>query len=300
MPVNLPSSPSDHCSAIFPENASVLVVDDDLGTRETFDWALRSSGIRVRTSASGRDAIKLAKVDAFDLLLVDLELGDMRGTDVIRAVRTESACAPFVLMSAFLTTDIIVQAMRLGAVDVVDKPISVDDLPVLILGALNCGTRPPTSAGGARGPISLARLKRYTETATPRSAAERWVLHVIKGCVADDDPRTVRLWTASAGASYTPLRDNCSLVGIEAHEARDLMRMLRALLHTLAFGSALDTLLDTGDSRTLAKLIERAGFQSASDLQRATIEDFFERQRFVTSDRPAVSLLRRFVLQHTR
>ena len=137
MPVNLPSSPSDHCSAILPENASVLVVDDDLGTRETFDWALRSSGIRVRTSASGRDAIKLAKVDAFDLLLVDLELGDMRGTDVIRAVRTESACAPFVLMSAFLTTDIIVQAMRLGAVDVVDKPISVDDLPVLILGALN-------------------------------------------------------------------------------------------------------------------------------------------------------------------
>jgi CheY-like chemotaxis protein len=82
-------------------NPYVLVVDDDLGTRETFDWALRSSGIRVRTSVSGRDAIRVSKTDCFDLLLVDLELGDMRGTDVIRAVRTEAACAPFVLMSAF-------------------------------------------------------------------------------------------------------------------------------------------------------------------------------------------------------
>jgi hypothetical protein len=94
-------------------------------------------------------------------------------------------------------------------------------------------------------------------------------------------PRTVRLWTASAGASYTPLRDNCSLVGIDPHDARDLMRMLRVVLHMLAYGSTLDTLLDIGDSRTLARLIERAGFQSAADLQSTTIESFFCRQRFV-------------------
>jgi hypothetical protein len=126
------------------------------------------------------------------------------------------------------------------------------------------------------------------------------VLHVIKGCIAGDDPRTVRLWTASAGASYTPLRDTCSLVGIDPHDARDLMRMLRVVLHTLAYGSALETLLDTGDSRTLAKLIERAGFRSAADLQSTTIEGFFRRQHLVASDRPAVLLLRDFVLQYTR
>lgn len=122
IPVQSPGSP------LYP--ASVLVVDDDLGTRETFDWALRSSGVRVRTSPSGRDAIRVMQTDRFSLLLIDLELGDMRGTDVIRAMQTEAAHLPFVLMSAFLTTEVIVEAMRLGAVDVVDKPLSIDDLPV--------------------------------------------------------------------------------------------------------------------------------------------------------------------------
>jgi CheY-like chemotaxis protein len=43
---------------------SVLIVDDHLGTRNTFEWALRSSGVRVATSASGSDAIGLAKSDS--------------------------------------------------------------------------------------------------------------------------------------------------------------------------------------------------------------------------------------------
>src|SRR5690348_8710366 len=94
-------------------DASVLVVDDDPGTRETFDWALRSCGVRVRTSASGADAIELAQTHTFDLLLLDLELRDMRGTDVIRVVRTPTVCVPFVLISAFLTTEVTVEAMRL-------------------------------------------------------------------------------------------------------------------------------------------------------------------------------------------
>lgn len=75
----------------------VLVVDDDLGIRETFDWALRASGIRVRTSASGRDAIATSKGDCFDLLLVDLDEGVKTGTvdpvavTYFRYVRDEGA-----------------------------------------------------------------------------------------------------------------------------------------------------------------------------------------------------------------
>ena len=88
------AGPSGSCVSSPLRTPYVLVVDDDFGTRETFDWALRSSGIRIRTSASGREAIEASKTDSFDLLLVDLELGDMRGTDVIRAVRTEAAAVP--------------------------------------------------------------------------------------------------------------------------------------------------------------------------------------------------------------
>jgi FixJ family two-component response regulator len=281
-------------------NPYVLVVDDDLGTRETFDWALRASGIRVRTSASGRDAIRLSKTDCFDLLLVDLELGDMRGTDVIQAVRTEAACASFVLMSAFLTTDVTVEAMRLGAIDVVDKPISVDDLPDLIHNAVKYVATPATAPCGHPESISLTRLKRYSETAIPRSAAERWAINVIKGCLAEHDPKTLQRWADEAAVSYTNLRESCTLVGIDPHDARDLMRMLRTVVRTAADRCTLDVLLDTADGRTLARLLDRAGFQSAEDVQSVAIQEFFERQRFVARDSQAVPLVRDLVLRHTR
>jgi len=78
------------------------------------------------------------------------------------------------------------------------------------------------------------------------------------------------------------------------------LRMLRAILHMSVDGSALDTLLDTGDSRTLAQLIETAGFQSPADLQAASISDFFCRQRFVGHASHALLLLRDLVHSELR
>jgi two-component system response regulator AtoC len=163
-------------------------VDDDPGTRETFDWALRSCGVRVRTSASGADAIELAQTHTFDLLLLDLELRDMRGTDVIRVVRTPTVCVPFVLISAFLTTEVTVEAMRLGALHVLDKPVSIDDLPPLVVAAL-AGQRAPKTRPRA---TVLANLTRLADTKHARSTAERWAFNVIKGCLAEADPRTLK------------------------------------------------------------------------------------------------------------
>jgi len=107
-------------------------VDDDLGTREIFALALKAAGIQVRTAGCGADAIRIAREARFDLLLIDLELRDMRGTDVVRMLQTETAAVPFVLISGFLTTDVTVEAMKLGALNVLDKPVSVDVLPRLL------------------------------------------------------------------------------------------------------------------------------------------------------------------------
>jgi DNA-binding response OmpR family regulator len=280
------------------ENVRVLIVDDDLGTRETFDWALRADGIRVSTTACGAAAISLATSEQFDLLVIDLELPDMRGTDVVRALRARSVIAPFVLISAFLTTQMTVVAMRLGAYDVLDKPVSVDDLPDLVRTAVLASHEARLSSV-PRSP-RLKTLRHWTDVGLGASAAERWAFNVIKGCLATDDPKTLKLWADEASVSYTTLRESCALVGIRAHDARNLMRMLRAILHMSVDGSALDTLLDTGDSRTLAQLIETAGFESPADLQAASISDFFCRQRFVARASPALALLRDLVLGELR
>jgi DNA-binding NtrC family response regulator len=124
--------PASRRHANRARDPAVLVVDDDPGPRETFECALRSCGVHVATVGSGADAIALARVEPFDLILIDLELQDMRGVDVIRALSTPGTRVPFVLFSGFLTTDITVEAMRLGALDVLERPVSVDDLPRLL------------------------------------------------------------------------------------------------------------------------------------------------------------------------
>jgi DNA-binding response OmpR family regulator len=277
---------------------SVLIIDDDLGTRETFDWALRADGIRVSTTASGAAAIGLATSEQFDLLLIDLELPDMRGTDVVHALRAESVVAPFVLISAFLTTEATVDAMRLGAYDVLDKPVSVDDLPRLVRTAVHESDQ--GRAPSVRRSVSLEALRQSADVDLRASAADRWVFNVIKGCVATQDPKTLKLWADEAAVSYTTLRESCALVGIGPHDACNLMRMLRAILHMAAEGSALATLLDTGDSRTLAQLIDTAGFRSHADVKAASISDFFCRQRFVANASPALVVLRDLVLRQLR
>jgi hypothetical protein len=99
--------------------------------------------------------------------------------------------------------------------------------------------------------------------------------------------------------SYTTLRESCALVGIEPYAARDLMRMLRVLLHSAEHREPLDVLLHTADGRTLARLIAGAGLESAADLQSISIEDFFSRQCFVASASETLLILRDLVLRCT-
>ena len=116
---------------------AILVVDDDLGFRETFNWALRAYGYQVTTAASGAKAILLARSSHFDLMLVDLRLPDMSGMNVIRSMRSDGSEVPFVLVSAFLTDPITTEAKALGAIGVWDKPLSVDDVVVHVREALS-------------------------------------------------------------------------------------------------------------------------------------------------------------------
>src|SRR5438874_2186945 len=106
-------SPDDHRSAVDSSDGSpditgvtVLIIDDDEGTRQTFKRLLRSEGVGAITSSTGKDGIEFAADFRFDLILIDLRLPDMSGTDLIAALRGVSA-ARLVLMSGFLTTRVV-------------------------------------------------------------------------------------------------------------------------------------------------------------------------------------------------
>ena len=131
--------PLRHGSAVaWPASvAAILVIDDDLGTRETYKWALRAHGFQVTTAGSGARALALGKSSQFNLMLLDLRLPDISGIDVVRSMQHDGAALPFVLVSAFLTAPIATEAKALGAIGVWEKPLTVDDVVVHVREALS-------------------------------------------------------------------------------------------------------------------------------------------------------------------
>ena len=275
---------------------AILSVDDDLGTREVVVWALTLAGMDVTSAESAAEALAAAREQRFQLMLIDQRLPDIPGTQLIRIMSREGTACPFVLMSGFLTTAITVEAMKLGAIDVLEKPVDVDDLVPLVCTALDHAPPPD-------GPAVPSRIHERSTGAThgwdhvrPGSAAERWAWHVLKACESTKDLKTIEDWAECIGVSYTSLRESCHVLGIPAREARDLMRVLRAIIKSGRHRCSPEVLLDVSDGRTLDKLLRQAGLPGDA-AHTATPHQFLRDQHFVARDNAGLRILMLLVSQ---
>ena len=107
---------------------TVLVVDDDEHLRKILAARLRFSGYEISEAATGTEAMNKAISEKPDLILLDIELPDIKGPDVARAIRTQSASAhiPIIGCSAFLGGHWRQQALHAGMVDYLEKPIPLE------------------------------------------------------------------------------------------------------------------------------------------------------------------------------
>jgi DNA-binding response OmpR family regulator len=262
---------------------SILVVDDDLGTLETAAHIVRRLGFEAVTAASGAAAIASARSASPVLGVIDLKLPDMSGTEVIRALRSTDAELPIILISGFMTVPDAVEAMRLGAKDVIEKPISVEDLEARIAGALGlpASRQPLEIPDVATGMLADSLVIQSGRHQRPTSSAERWARLVLRACQADGDLRTLEQWADFARISYSSLCETCRLLNIQPQNARDLARVLRALLHVPRDTWDVAPLLDVSDGRTLRGILHRAGLDSVPAGGAMTLDRFFDTQRFV-------------------
>ena len=130
----------------------------------------------------------------------------------------------------------------------------------------------------------------------PASAAERWAMHVFRACGASGDLKTLEAWAEYVGVSYSSLRESCRLLGIRPHDARDLTRVLRAVMR-----SALDdcppwVLLDISDSRTLRTLLERSRIGAGVRPREISVEQFLSAQQFVPDGNAGLRVLRELLV----
>lgn len=118
----------------------VLVIDDDPGTLEGFAGVLASEGFVVDTASSGQAGLVLAESTPFDVILADLRLPDLTGVEVLRHLRHAGVDTPCIIVTAFGSVASAVEALRLGAVDYVEKPLIGDDLVRVVRSASSART----------------------------------------------------------------------------------------------------------------------------------------------------------------
>jgi len=116
----------------------VLVVDDDPRLQRTLTIALRAHGNEVVTAADGRTAVQSVTEDAPDVVILDLGLPDLDGTEVLRRIRAASV-VPVIVLSARHESDDKIEALDLGADDYVTKPFGVEELLARVRAAVRRG-----------------------------------------------------------------------------------------------------------------------------------------------------------------
>jgi DNA-binding NtrC family response regulator len=119
---------------------SILLVDDEEKILKALSRALRDAGHEVVATASPREAQRLLAERSFDLLLVDNVMPQLNGLDLIReyvAAVPEGERAQVLMMTAHATVDNAIEAMKLGALDYLQKPFEIDELLVVVRRALD-------------------------------------------------------------------------------------------------------------------------------------------------------------------
>jgi DNA-binding NtrC family response regulator len=106
----------------------ILVVDDEQIIRESLSFILKKEGYDVEEAANGRDALVKHEANAFDIILTDIEMPEMKGVELLKQVRQRTPQVLVVIITAFGSVETAVQALREGAADYILKPINFDDL----------------------------------------------------------------------------------------------------------------------------------------------------------------------------
>jgi CheY-like chemotaxis protein len=113
------------------EEEVVLIVDDEAILRESLSDYLKET-YRVVTAGTGEEALALIEKHDFDVLVIDVRLPGKTGLQVLREMRESKPYIRSIVMTAYPSAESAVEAMKLGAVDYLAKPIGPDDLETLI------------------------------------------------------------------------------------------------------------------------------------------------------------------------
>ncbi len=118
------------------KRVKILVIDDDESLRRVLEYNLAQEGYAVLTAASGEQGLELLKKERADLVVTDVRMSGMDGLQVLEAVRKVDPNIQVIILTAFGSIEMAVEAMKAGAFHYISKPFNRDELRLTIKKAL--------------------------------------------------------------------------------------------------------------------------------------------------------------------
>jgi two-component system, OmpR family, alkaline phosphatase synthesis response regulator PhoP len=203
----------------------ILVVDDERNIRNNLGLVLEAEGYKVDTCGNGDDALRLVKEGRYDIAFVDIQMPKMDGLELLRDVRGLRPKLPVVMLTAYGTVNRAVEAMKLGAVDFLEKPFDPKVIQLLcqeLLARQKIGTSSTVDellhlAELARERKAYTEARMYLKIAIQRDVT-RPEPHYHLGELAESDGRTSHAvhyyyMALDAQSTYQPARDALKRLG---------------------------------------------------------------------------------------
>ncbi|MFZ5573074.1 MAG: response regulator [Thermodesulfobacteriota bacterium] len=110
------------------EEKRMLIVDDEKNIRLTMSQSLEPLGLPVQTAVNGEEALQKLREGPFKLVFLDLKMTGMNGMEVLRQIKNDWPKTRVIIITAHGTIESAVEAMKLGAVDFIQKPFSPGEI----------------------------------------------------------------------------------------------------------------------------------------------------------------------------
>ncbi|MFZ0135136.1 MAG: sigma-54 dependent transcriptional regulator [Desulfobacterales bacterium] len=118
-------------------NPSILIVDDEPSILQSLAGLLTDEGFDVHTASNGYEALKKIDSESPDLVLLDIWMPGMDGIDTLQEIKKSNPFIQVIIITGHGTIETAVKATKMGAYDLIEKPLSIDKIILAINNALN-------------------------------------------------------------------------------------------------------------------------------------------------------------------
>jgi len=115
---------------------SILIIDDEKAILKVMEMNLQREGYSVFTADNGNDGLKILQEKDIDVLLLDHQMPDINGLELLKIIKNRYKDLPVIMVTAYGTIEMAVDAMKLGAFHYLTKPINFDEMYIIIRNAI--------------------------------------------------------------------------------------------------------------------------------------------------------------------